>query len=397
LHHLLPGIIPILCLLLVASLGLAQAQELPYCGERETAVHGELYTDDSRWCVEEVLYEPQLEPLSFTALAVAPDGTLYATLPLRGEVARIHDSTGDGLPDTLSTYVSGLDMPNALDYYAGALYVGGGSAVLRIDANGTVDSIADDLPSGGGFPLSALSIGADERLYVALGAPCSDCATGETGRAAIWRMQLDGSEREVIATGLRDPATLAWFRGALWTVDSAPAVPPSSALDELNRVEVGAWYGFPDCLGRDTARRAGGCGGNSAPSLLLGSGSNPGGLAAYPYATFPDTAGTLLLLLRGQPHVVDIVGYKLLMLHFDDADTIQRVTVLLPYRPSSMRPATIPVRAEGLFFEHYIYINELGFGIYPQQPLALAVSPEGWIYISITGGRIIALRPRHNS
>ena len=54
-----------------------------------------------------------------------------------------------------------------------------------------------------------------------------------------------------------------------------------------------------------------------------------------------------------------------------------------------------PYRGDGLFWEKFIHLSEQGFGFYPQQPLAVAIHPRGWIYISMTGGRIIALRPRH--
>ena len=34
-----------------------------------------------------------------------------------------------------------------------------------------------------------------------------------------------------------------------------------------------------------------------------------------------------------------------------------------------------------------------GSGFFPQRPLDVAVTEQGWVYISIGGGRILVLRP----
>jgi len=39
-------------------------------------------------------------------------------------------------------------------------------------------------------------------------------------------------------------------------------------------------------------------------------------------------------------------------------------------------------------------MNYRGSGFFPQRPLDVAVSERGWVYISISGGRIIAMRPK---
>ena len=85
------------------------------------------------------------------------------------------------------------------------------------------------------------------------------------------------------------------------------------------------------------------------------------------------------------------------MINFDDNDEPAGSTIIFPFVYEGGRQAFIPYRGQALLLaEQYIHLSEQGFGIYPQQPLAVAVSPEGWIYISITGGRIVALRPRYD-
>ena len=380
-----------------AFLARAQGAELEPCAVRPTAIGSELYADDMRWCVESVLHDRGLEPLSFTALEVAPDGTLFATRPLSGAVMAIRDTDGDQLPDSMETFAAGLTLPNGLAYRDGDLYVSGGANIYRISPAGAVDIIVDDLPSGTGFWTGGLAIGSDGRLYVALGAPCSSCEFEERERGAIHSMNLDGSDRQIIATGFRRPADVAFYRGQLWTLDSAPFAAGRHARDELNRVAPGGWYGFPYCLGAGESHIMAAdvdCADSVAPVMLFGSGATPISLAPFPHDALAGAKDTLIVVLSGEPRQIDFVGYKVIMITFDEDNQPLGATILIPYRYNSLRQAYLPYRGEGLYWERYILVSESGFGIYPQQPLAVAVDPRGWIYISLTGGRIIALRPR---
>ena len=387
-----------LCLILPTH---AQQPQSGTCLDRPRIITGALYADYLRWCVESVIEAEDVEPLAFTALEAAPDGALYATLPLSGRVARIDDSDGDELPDRMSIIARGLTLPNGLAWHEGDLYVAGGSHIYRISARDQrVATIVEDLPGGGGYPVGGIVIGADDRLYAAVGAPCDYCEFDDRQRGLILSMRLDGSDRRVVATGLRNPADVAFYRGRLWSLDSAPRDYQEGALDELNRIEAGGWYGFPYCLGAGQ-RHLGSdeidCADSIPPRVRFGVGATPASLAAYPHDTMTGTADTLIVLLRGEPTQVDIVGYKLVMIHFDESDEPLGASLLLPYRIESGRQAYMRADDDGFFWEKFITLNELGWGIYPQQPLALAVNDRGWIYISLTGGRIIVLRPANGT
>ncbi len=375
----------------------AQQPELERCPDRSTVIDGELFADNKRWCVESILHDRQIEPYSFTAMDIAPDGTLYATRPLSGAVMAIRDSDGDDLPDKMTIFAEELTLPMGLAHHDEHLYVAGGAHIYRIAESGAVDTIVDDLPSGSGYWTGGITVGDDSRLYLALGAPCDNCEFDQRDRGAIISMNLDGSDRRVIATGFRQPADVAFYRGQLWTLDSAPRQTERAALDELNLVAPGGWYGFPYCLGAGRSNISAAdidCADAIAPVMLFGSGANPVSLASFPHNTLPGTEDTLIVVLSGEPSQIDIVGYKVIMITFDEANQPLGATILIPYRKLDLRQAYTPYPAEGLFWEKYIWLSELGFGIYPQQPLAVAVHPQGWIFISITGGRIIALRPR---
>ncbi len=377
----------------------AQPTDLGPCADRPTTISGELYADLFRWCVESILHDHQIEPLSFTAMEVAPDGTLYATRPLSGAVVAIRDTDGDELPDTMEAFAAGLTLPNGLVYHNKYLYVSGGAHIYRISMTGAVDIVVDDLPNGTGFWTGGLAIGGDGRLYVAVGAPCNNCEFDERERGAILSMNLDGSDRQIVATGFRQPADVAFYRDRLWTLDSAPHQAGRHARDELNLVEPGGWYGFPYCLGageRNLASADIDCADSISPVMRFGSGAVPISLTAFPHDTLPGTKDTLIVVLSGEPSQIDFVGYKVIMITFDEENQPLGATILIPYWYNSLRQAYAPYRGEGLYWERYILISESGFGIYPQQPLSVAVHPRGWIYISLTGGRIIALRPRPN-
>ena len=389
-----------LCILLGSSLlgGQAQQAELGKCSLRPRVIQGALFVDNRRWCVESVVDDPQIEPMAFTALETAPDGTLYATRPLTGQIMAIRDTDGNDYPDTMETFAAGLTLPNGLAYHAGALYASGGADIYRISDTGETTRIAADLPSGSGFWTGGLAIGDDDRLYVAVGAPCDNCEFDEADRGAILSMALDGSDRQLVASGFRRPADLAFYRGQLWTLDSSPRQAKQGALDELNQVERGDWYGFPYCLGSDHINIPSDeidCAQSIQPRLLFGAGATPSSLAAYPYATLPGTEDTLIVTLGGEPTQINFTGYKAVMIHFDENNQPLGVTLLLPYRYESLKPAFEPYDGNGYFSPHVITLSEQGWGIYPQQPLAVAVNARGWIYISLTGGQIIALRPVH--
>ena len=375
----------------------AQQPDLGRCGDRPTVVEGELYVDNARWCVEGVVHDRLLEPLSFTAMAIAPDGTLYATLPLSGRVAAIRDSDGDELPDKIEIFAEGLTRPNGLAIHDGFVYVSGGAHIYRISATGLVETIVDDLPAGVGFWTGGITIGDDGRIYAAMGAPCDNCAFDERERGAILSMNLDGSDRQVVASGFRQPADVEFYRSQLWTLDSAPRQRERNARDELNRVVAGGWYGFPHCLGAGEVNLVSAsvdCAESVPPVMLFGSGATPMSLAAYPHEALPGTSDTLIVVLSGDPSQIDFVGYKVIMISFDEENLPLGATVLIPYQHLPWRQAWVQYRGEGLYWEKFMHVSELGFGLYPQQPLAVAVHPRGWIYISMTGGRIIALRPR---
>jgi hypothetical protein len=262
-------------------------------------------------------------------------------------VLAVEDTDGDRLPDSARVIADGLTLPNGLDYHDGALLISGGANLYRWQ-NGTLETLIDDLPSGAGFWTGSV-VATAERFYIATGG-CQVC--DDPLRGAVLSYALDGTDMQVLTTGLRAPVGLALHDGVLWSADSA-----ADTLNGLSLVE------------------------QNSTTLTFPIGSQPTMLAAYTGDALPTLAGTVLVILRGTPDALDLPGYAVAAVQFNPDGTPSGYRVIVPEDANATRYT----------------LKELSYrtsGFWPQQPIGIAVSPEGWVYISVSGGRIIAIRPR---
>ena len=121
-------------------------------------------------------------------------------------------------------------------------------------------------------------------LYLAVGSSCNICLEEEPIRATVSRANPDGSDLEIIATGLRNPVGLAFQPGTdlLWATvnerdNQGNEIPP----DLVTIVEEGANYGWPACLPPDATPQEPGadCSGVTPPTIGIQAHSAPLGLA----------------------------------------------------------------------------------------------------------------------
>jgi glucose/arabinose dehydrogenase len=207
---------------------------------------------------------------------------------------------------------SGLDRPNGLAFHKGALYIGEGTKISKLDnIEDKLDNppqpavIYDDLPNHQSHGWKFIAIGPDGKLYINVGAPCNICIPPDTN-AQIRRINLDGTGAEAFARGVRNSVGFDWHpvtkelyftdNGRDWLSEDLPE-------DELNRVtKAGQHFGFPYChQGNFTDREFGwgrSCEEFVKPVVLLGPHSAALGMRFYTGKMFPETYRNAIFIAR---------------------------------------------------------------------------------------------------
>jgi glucose/arabinose dehydrogenase len=369
---------------LIALIGTANGQNDIPCGERPNYLSNP-WVDGTRFCLQSIIHDESAGEMGFTALATAPDGTLYAARPLHGQIFAITDTDGDDLPDSSRVVAENLTLPNGLAYHDAVLYISGGAHIYRF-IEGEIETLVDDIPTGAGFWTGGVAIGDDERLYVATGAPCDACQTDDPARGGILSYALDGTDRQIIAEGLRQPVGLALHDGVLWTVDSArDGLFDIPDLDELNRVTRGVHFGWPYCIGNNQPDLFQGlfdCADATPPVMTFPTASHPTALASYIGDASDGLEGRLLVVLYGSYNHVDLRGYAIAAVRFDDAGNPAGYDVIIPQESDTNAFVGYTLKQ----------MNYRTSGFWPRRPLGIAVSREGWVYVSVGGGQIWVLR-----
>jgi len=384
-------------LLAIRVLPLQAQTTLPPCTQRAHWTF-DIRTRPDRYCVERVWQDKSAGEMGFTGLAFAPDGRLFAARPLRGQVLMLRDTDGDTQPDSPRVLADGLDRPNALLYSKGALYIAGGGAVYRLPDDGQIETLTDTVPTSTDLWNGGLATDGTW-LYVGTGAACQSCAS-DVRQGAILRVRLDDGAEEVFATGFRQPLALLWHDAALWATDSARPVWGASLapLDELNRVAAHADYGNPTCLGLNGSPYQlpqDACDKTVAPILGLPAYSQPSAMSVYTGAAFPHLQGKLLMALMGSTNRSDVRGYGVIAFDFPPPTPPFPIETLLPYDNSITSGSDMLYKEDGApEFWDMSFLNRRGVGVWPHHLYGMAISPEGWIYLSVGGGTILSLRPR---
>jgi glucose/arabinose dehydrogenase len=126
------------------------------------------------------------------------------------------------------------------------------SAINPDGSLGAEARIAGDLPDAGQHPNRTIAFGPDGLLYASVGSTCNDCEENNPESATLIRMKLDGTGREVVASGLRNTIGFAWQPGTdvLYGLDNGvDTFGDDEQPEELNRIEPGRKYGWPYILG----------------------------------------------------------------------------------------------------------------------------------------------------
>jgi glucose/arabinose dehydrogenase len=187
-------------------------------------------------------------------------GWAGAGVPSANRITLLRDADGNGQAETRTVFLENLNSPFGMTLVGGDLYVANTDSVLRFpyESGQTRISAAPvkvvDLPAGPinhHWTKNIIASPDGSKLYVTVGSNSNVAENGidaETGRAAIWEVDVKTGTQRVFATGLRNPNGMGWAldTGALWTVvNERDELGSDLVPDYLTSVKDGAFYGWP--------------------------------------------------------------------------------------------------------------------------------------------------------
>ena len=218
-------------------------------------------------------------------------------------------------------------MPNGVAFRDGDLYVAEVHRIIkftdiekRLSDPGPPEVVFSDLPQEKWHGWKFIRFGPDGKLYVPIGAPCNVCEPGDPLFATISRMNLDGSDFEIFARGVRNSVGFDWHPETLelWFADNGrdmlgDDLPP----DELNRASrPGLHFGFPYLHGNNIMDpEYGAKKGNqdvTGPVQELGPHVASLGMRFYTGAQFPaEYARVIFIAEHGSWNRSEPIGYRI--------------------------------------------------------------------------------------
>jgi glucose/arabinose dehydrogenase len=214
-------------------------------------------------------------------LELSDDGkTLFVSFRDPGYILALRDVDADGVFKTSSKFVTDRRSVQGMDFHNGWLYfsqAGEGSLSRARDTNG--DGVADDVevvlppgsvPKGGGHPFEGLLV-TDKTIYMTCSDPTNMTAELDSERKTIYAFDIDGKNKRVFCTGVRNVEKLRFRPGTqeIWGFDHGSdnlgqrygeqpgknqpitdLLPP----EEFNKFVEGGFYGHPYLSGNRIPR-----------------------------------------------------------------------------------------------------------------------------------------------
>jgi len=201
-------------------------------------------------------------------------GTLYVSLPGSGEIKSLRDDNHDGYYETVKTFVSGYPTVHGMYFYNGWLWFTQTGAIFKAmdsDHDGVADKTETvipkgKLPSGGGHWWRPVLIH-NNRLYTAIGCSGNISIDEGTGRQKIWSYNLQGGDKQLFISGIRNTEKLLVRPGTdeIWGMDhgsdwfgryledksdtGGQPITDYNPPGEMNHYVKGGFYGHPFIVG----------------------------------------------------------------------------------------------------------------------------------------------------
>ena len=276
-------------------------------------------------------------------LALTPTGDVLVTETRENRIRLLRDSNKDGVADIVKTFASeenGLDIPFGMAFSLGYFYLGNTSTLRRYTYEAGQEKLTGrgeeitSLPGGGyrqHWTRNVIVSPDGEKLYVSVGSR-SNVEIEPLPRASVQVMNLDGSNQETFASGLRNPVGLDFhpLTGELYTtVNERDRLGDDLVPDYFTRIRSGEFYGWPytylkpDLLDpRHTTNgksvRPDLASQTKTPDVLFQSHSAALGLQFYDRETFPQKyRNGAFVAFRGSWNRNQGTGYKVVFVPFD--------------------------------------------------------------------------------
>jgi len=181
-------------------------------------------------------------------------------VPTPNRIVLLRDADGDGIAETRTIFLSGLNSPFGMALVGGTFFVANTDAVVRFPYHSGETHISarpvkvSDLPGGKinhHWTKSLIATPDGGKLYVGVGSNSNAAENGidaEEGRAAIWEIDPATGSHRVFASGTRNPVGLAWEpdTGKLWvSVNERDELGSDLVPDYMTSVREGGFYGWP--------------------------------------------------------------------------------------------------------------------------------------------------------
>lgn len=278
-------------------------------------------------------------------LAMTPSGDVLVTETPDNEIRLLRDTDGDGATDSNTRFAgpeNGLNLPFGMAFAGDSFFVGNTGEVLRFPYTGGQEQLTGtgetitDLPGEGyrqHWTRNVVVSPDGQQLYVSVGSE-SNVAVEELPRASVQVMNLDGSNRQTFASGLRNPVGLDFnpVTGQLYaTVNERDGLGDDLVPDYLTGLSQDEFYGWPYAYltpdNLDPRRSQNGesdrpdlVSRTQTPDVLFQAHSAALGLQFYDGNSFPDRyENGAFVAFRGSWNRSTPTGYKLVFVPFDGA------------------------------------------------------------------------------
>ncbi|NEQ67633.1 MAG: sorbosone dehydrogenase family protein [Symploca sp. SIO2D2] len=277
-------------------------------------------------------------------LALTPNGEVLVTETRKNRIRLLHDSDGDGVTDvnqTFATAENGVNIPFGMAFADNFFFLGNTGAVLRFPYSkgeakliGKGEKIAALTPGGYNqhWTRNVVAAPDGQKLYVSIGSR-SNVDEESLPRASVQEMNLDGSNQQTFAYGLRNPVGLDFHptTGELYTtVNERDGIGDDLVPDYFTRIRQGEFYGWPYAYltpnlleprqtSNGQSKRPDLVAQTQTPDVLFQAHSAALGLQFYDGETFPSKyRNGAFVAFRGSWNRNQGTGYKIVFIPFDD-------------------------------------------------------------------------------